>query len=120
MIGTVKILARRPRIIPSLHNSRMDFNKEEVDIMKRYMKLTALFAVVAIIVSFAISSVGLAGSSLTGEKVYNQNCSHCHAERQATERTDLQWKIIAAHMRVRANLTAEEAQKVLEYLQSAN
>lgn len=88
--------------------------------MKRHLKLSALVAVTVGMVSFTLLDLASAGSSLTGEKVYNQNCSRCHAERQATERTDLQWKIIAAHMRVRANLTAEEAQKVLEYLQSAN
>lgn len=57
---------------------------------------------------------------LSGSKVFEQNCGKCHLPRQPQERSDKQWKMIMAHMRVRANLTAEESKAVLEYLQSSN
>ena len=57
---------------------------------------------------------------LSGSKVFEQNCGKCHLPRQPKERSDKQWKIITTHMRVRANLTAEESKAVLEYLQSSN
>ena len=34
--------------------------------------------------------------------------------------SDGQWSVIGMHMRVRANLTATEAEKIIEFLKSAN
>jgi len=54
---------------------------------------------------------------LTGAEIYAINCNRCHPERYATEWTAAQWKTLMLHMRVRANLPAEQAQAVLKYLQ---
>jgi mono/diheme cytochrome c family protein len=54
---------------------------------------------------------------LTGAELYAINCNRCHAERYATERTAAQWKTIMLHMRVRANLPADQAKAILKYLQ---
>jgi hypothetical protein len=54
---------------------------------------------------------------LTGAEIYALNCNRCHPERYATEFTPSQWKTIMLHMRVRANLPAEQAKAVLKYLQ---
>lgn len=59
-------------------------------------------------------------TSWTGAQLYSATCARCHAARPPVERSDAQWKIIMGHMRVRANLTAEESKKILEYLQSSN
>lgn len=56
----------------------------------------------------------------TGADLYGATCARCHAERPPVERSDKHWKIVMGHMRVRANLTAEEAEKILEYLQASN
>lgn len=53
---------------------------------------------------------------LTGEQLYAINCSRCHTERYPTEHTEAQWKTILMHMRVRANLPADQAKKILKYL----
>ena len=58
-----------------------------------------------------------AKKKLTGAEVYALNCNRCHPERYATEWTPSQWKTIMLHMRVRANLPAEQARAVLKYLQ---
>jgi hypothetical protein len=58
-----------------------------------------------------------AKKKLTGAEVYALNCNRCHPERYATEWTPSQWKTIMLHMRVRANLPAEQAKAVLKYLQ---
>jgi len=58
-----------------------------------------------------------AKKKLTGAEVYALNCNRCHPERYATEFTPSQWKTIMLHMRVRANLPAEQAKAVLKYLQ---
>ncbi|MDE2027138.1 MAG: hypothetical protein KGK03_00850 [Candidatus Omnitrophica bacterium] len=57
---------------------------------------------------------------LTGEQLYAINCSRCHTERYPTERTSAQWKTILMHMRVRANIPADQAKKILKYLQENN
>ena len=59
-------------------------------------------------------------TSWTGADLYNATCARCHSARPPVERSDKQWKIIMGHMRLRANLTAEESKKILEYLQNSN
>ncbi len=54
---------------------------------------------------------------LTGAELYQINCNRCHSERYPTEFTAAQWKTIMLEMRVRANLPADQAQKILKFLQ---
>lgn len=54
---------------------------------------------------------------LTGAELYSMHCNRCHPERYPTERTAAQWKTIMLHMRVRANIPAEQARTILKYLQ---
>ena len=53
----------------------------------------------------------------SGAELYSMHCNRCHPERYATERTAGQWKTIMMHMRIRANLPAEQAKAILKYLQ---
>lgn len=54
---------------------------------------------------------------LSGAELYSIHCNRCHPERYPTERTAAQWKTIMLHMRVRANIPAEQARTILQYLQ---
>ncbi|HZR16708.1 MAG TPA: hypothetical protein VFE51_05215 [Verrucomicrobiae bacterium] len=54
---------------------------------------------------------------LTGAELYAIHCNRCHPERYAPERTDVQWKTILTHMRVRVNLPARQAEAILKFLQ---
>jgi cytochrome c5 len=56
-------------------------------------------------------------TALSGAELYSMNCNRCHAERYPTERTAAQWRTILLHMRVRANLPADQARTILKYLQ---
>lgn len=58
-----------------------------------------------------------AKKQLSGAELYSMHCNRCHPERYATERTAAQWKTIMLHMRVRANLPADQAKAILKYLQ---
>ena len=58
--------------------------------------------------------------ALDGAKVYAWNCGSCHSERRPKEHSDAEWDVIMTHMRVRANMTAEQAKAVLQYLQENN
>lgn len=55
-----------------------------------------------------------------GAQLWGDNCTRCHNSRTPTEFSDAQWEVIAHHMRVRANLTAYEHEKILQFLQSGN
>jgi hypothetical protein len=56
-------------------------------------------------------------STLSGAELYAINCNRCHQERYPTEFDPARWKTIMTHMRVRANLPAEQAREILKYLQ---
>jgi hypothetical protein len=60
------------------------------------------------------------GDLKAGALMWSQNCMRCHNLRNPRERSDRQWDVIVHHMRVRANLTAEEHRSILRFLQSAN
>ena len=55
-----------------------------------------------------------------GALAWSQNCMRCHNLRNPKERSDREWETIVFHMRVRANLTAEEHRLIVRFLQSAN
>jgi cytochrome c5 len=55
-----------------------------------------------------------------GAQLWSENCSRCHNIRSPDSYSDAQWDVAMMHMRVRANLTAEEHKKILEFLKSAN
>ena len=55
-----------------------------------------------------------------GARAWVQNCMRCHNIRDPQERSDREWEVIVHHMRVRANLTAEEHRLIVEFLKAAN
>src|SRR5438067_4709069 len=55
--------------------------------------------------------------SLTGGQVFTMYCSYCHNAPALAERPFSNYQNVAAHMRVRANLTGKEYAKLLEFLQ---
>jgi mono/diheme cytochrome c family protein len=82
------------------------------------LTLVAVIASVTTAVSAAASTDSKTnGTQLTGDQLYAIHCNRCHAERYPTERNAAQWKTLLTHMRVRANLPADQAKIVLKYLQ---
>ena len=55
-----------------------------------------------------------------GANLWSQNCMRCHNLREPREHSDREWDIIMHHMRVRANLTAEEHRVIRQFLLPAN
>jgi hypothetical protein len=54
--------------------------------------------------------------SLTGGQIFKMYCSYCHNAPSLAERPYAQFRNVAAHMRVRANLTGKEYAKLMEWL----
>ena len=57
---------------------------------------------------------------VNGSKTWANICTRCHNMRDPKSLRDDQWRAAIAHMRVRAGLTAEEAENVLVFLQQSN
>lgn len=56
----------------------------------------------------------------TGLQLWSENCAFCHNHRSIDSYSDAQWDVVSMHMRIRANLTADDARSITEYLKSAN
>jgi hypothetical protein len=54
--------------------------------------------------------------SLTGGQIFSMYCAECHNPRPLSERPFSNFKNVAVHMRVRANLTGKEYAKLVEFL----
>ncbi len=66
------------------------------------------------------NSPELATALKGGAQMWAENCMRCHNYRRPRERSDREWDVIVLHMRVRANLTANEHRQILRFLKSAN
>ena len=58
--------------------------------------------------------------SLTGGQIFTMYCSYCHNAPSLAERNFANFQNVAAHMRVRANLTGKEYAKLMEFLRRWN
>jgi cytochrome c5 len=61
-----------------------------------------------------------ARSEKGGAELWAETCSRCHNIRPPDYYSDAQWQTIVLHMRLRADLTGEEARKIEEFLKAAN
>jgi mono/diheme cytochrome c family protein len=55
-----------------------------------------------------------------GAKLWPVYCSQCHNARPGSEFAPYQWDAIMMHMRTQANLPAQDARAVLEYLKASH
>ena len=63
---------------------------------------------------------GNVSAASSGAQRWSQNCGHCHNVRSPGSYSDAQWEVALLHMRVRANLTAEEHKDILAFMKSAH
>jgi cytochrome c5 len=56
----------------------------------------------------------------SGSELWGETCTRCHNLRPPDYYSDAQWETIVHHMRLRANLTGQEARKITAFLKSAN
>ena len=61
-----------------------------------------------------------AAANQSGATLWAQNCGHCHNMRSPDSYSDAQWDVAMLHMRIRANLTANEHKQILAFLKSAH
>ena len=56
----------------------------------------------------------------SGAQLWAQTCARCHNLRSPETYSPAQWEVAVHHMRLRANLTGEEAEKIVAFLKSAS
>lgn len=56
----------------------------------------------------------------SGAQLWAENCARCHNFRSPGSYSDAQWDVAVDHMRIRANLTAEDSRRILAFLQAGN
>jgi hypothetical protein len=56
----------------------------------------------------------------SGAELWAANCNRCHNAPPPQRFSSAQWSTIVHHMRLRADLTGEEARKITEFLQASN
>lgn len=70
--------------------------------------------------SESASAAAEVASDKGGAQLWAENCSRCHNVRSPKSFSDSQWQVITHHMRLRANLTGQEARAITEFLQSSD
>ena len=56
----------------------------------------------------------------SGAQLWGENCTRCHFVPSPADFGDPDWELIVSHMRLRANLTATESKKIVEFLKMTN
>lgn len=56
----------------------------------------------------------------SGVQLWSENCARCHNSRPPEEFSAAQWDTIVHHMRLRANLTGDEAREIVKFLQASH
>ncbi|MEI7675308.1 MAG: hypothetical protein WCJ03_00895 [Bacteroidales bacterium] len=78
---------------------------------------------ITIVALFAFIMQGCVSQQVTdksGVQLWGENCTRCHDAPSPGTYTRSQWDVIGKHMRVRANLTQAETQKIVDYLKESN
>ncbi len=82
------------------------------------------------ILAISVTAIAILASSCTaqremyaqksGAELWAQNCIRCHNIPGPPAYSDVQWETIGLHMKERANLTTEQINKIVAFLQTAN
>jgi cytochrome c553 len=89
--------------------------------MKKYILILVSVFVIGTFSVFLSSCATTASiAEKSGTQLWSENCVRCHNTTPSTAFSNTNWEIASMHMKIRANLTAEESKKVLEFLKSAN
>lgn len=92
------------------------------------MKTFKIFGIAAIVIgtlaTLTLTSCSVeqatAYKSRSGAQAWGENCVRCHSTPSPSSYNDVDWSTIELHMKVRANLTADESKKIFEFLRAAN
>jgi len=87
---------------------------------KKGFAAALLFLILLITSTYLSSCASPAIKQKVGAQLWGENCVRCHNAPTPNAFDDKEWKAIGLHMKIRANLTKDELDKILEFLQMAN
>lgn len=87
---------------------------------KIILGLVSVFAFVSISIFLNSCATTANIAEKSGTQLWGENCVRCHSTPTPAAFNNTNWETASMHMKIRANLTAEESQKILEFLKSAN
>ena len=84
--------------------------------------------IIGVFIATAVATVSISScasqkaivAQKTGAQLWGENCTRCHNTPTPAAYNDVDWNTIGLHMKIRANLTETEADKIVKFLQSAN
>jgi hypothetical protein len=85
-----------------------------------FVELTTLSLTGCLTTANCLCPPDCVGESKGGAQLWAENCTRCHNMRPPTTYSDAEWEVAMHHMRIRANLTAVEHKKIVEFLKAAN
>ena len=90
--------------------------------MKKLIMMIVLAISISGIAIFlsSCSAQRLTAAQQSGAQLWADNCIRCHNIPSPSAYNDEDWETIGLHMRIRANLTAEQQKKIIEFLKTAN
>jgi cytochrome c1 len=87
-------------------------------------KITGIFIVLVAVIGATIIINSCAATQTitakTGMQLWGENCIRCHNAPPSSDYSPAQWETIGIHMKLRANLTDDETNKIVAFLKSAN
>ncbi|TSA34862.1 MAG: cytochrome c [Porphyromonadaceae bacterium] len=89
--------------------------------MKKLTSLSIAFIVgigTIIIINSCATTANIAAK--TGTQLWGENCIRCHNAPPSSDYSPAQWETIGMHMKLRANLTDDETNKIVAFLKSSN
>ncbi len=90
--------------------------------MKKLILVNGLAALLVLLAITFFSNCATSNVAMnkSGAQLWGENCVRCHNTPSPETFSDVEWDVAVMHMRVRANLTDEEAKKIAEFLKTAN
>lgn len=82
--------------------------------------LIVLIALTGSLVISCSSNRSVLVDAKTGVQLWGENCIRCHNIPSPAAFNDHDWSAIEMHMKVRANLTKVETERIFKFIKSAN
>ncbi|MFA6571127.1 MAG: cytochrome c [Bacteroidota bacterium] len=87
---------------------------------KLIITLIAIIFIVAVMALINSCATSKDVAEKSGSELWGENCGRCHNSPSPSDFSDTQWEIIGNHMKLRANFSDEEVNKMVKFLQSGN
>ena len=89
--------------------------------MKKLPIIIFLFTLLSIAITISsCSATSRLSEAKSGAQLWGENCLRCHNAPAPQTFSDTEWDVAVMHMRIRANLTEDEAVKIVGFLKTAN